>query len=121
MITRDEVLKGHDKEYPLDEVLETNLRALLNAANTLRIAYGKPMIINSGYRPAPYNKSIGGAPNSAHITCQAIDIKDEDGAVKAWLSEDRLVEFGLWMEDASATPSWCHIQVRPAKNRVFKP
>lgn len=121
MITRQEILQGRDISNLLTPTLESNLKTLLDAVNKLRAAYGKPMVVNSGYRPEPYNTSIGGAPNSAHITCQAIDIRDPDGAVKLFCTEDRLKSYGLWMESPAATLTWCHVQVRPAKNRIFIP
>lgn len=121
MITQVEILQGKDGADPLTEGLWTNLTVLLTAVNRLRTAYGKPMIVNSGYRPAAYNKSIGGAPNSAHITCQAVDLRDVDGEIKKFCTEERLKECGLWMEHPSATPTWCHVQVRPANNRIFYP
>lgn len=41
----------------------------------LRDAYGKPIIVNSGYRSPELNKAIGGAKNSQHKLGQAADIK----------------------------------------------
>lgn len=40
----------------------------------LRDAYGKPIIVNSGYRSQALNKAIGGAKNSQHMRGQAADI-----------------------------------------------
>ncbi len=41
----------------------------------LRRAYGKPMVISSGYRDADYNRKIKGAPNSAHLYGKAVDVR----------------------------------------------
>lgn len=41
----------------------------------LRDAYGKPIIVTSGYRSPELNKAIGGAKNSQHMRGQAADIK----------------------------------------------
>jgi uncharacterized protein YcbK (DUF882 family) len=121
MITRDEILMGRDKEYPLDAALEANLQALLSAVNKLRTLYGKPMYVSSGYRPGHYNTDAHGAKNSTHLTCQAVDFKDADGALKTWITEDMLVQCGLYMEAREATPVWLHVQIRPTVNRIFKP
>ena len=99
MISRDEVLMGRDVEFPLTPELEANLSKLLEAVNKLRTLYGKPMIVNSGYRPGHYNTDAGGAPNSAHQLCEAIDIKDEDGEVKKWITVEILEQCGLYQED----------------------
>jgi len=41
----------------------------------LRIAYGKPLVINSGYRCRDHNAAIGGAAKSKHISGIAVDLK----------------------------------------------
>ena len=41
----------------------------------LREAYGKPIIINSGYRCLELNKLIKGSKTSQHLTGQAADIR----------------------------------------------
>ena len=46
----------------------------------LRIAYGKPMVINSAYRTADHNEHIGGSKNSAHISGRAVDVKIDNVA-----------------------------------------
>lgn len=118
-ITREEVLKG--QTCPLE--LEANLADLLHKINILRGIYGQPMIINSGYRTPDHNRRIGGARNSAHLYCQAVDFRDLSGKLKDWLMQNICVleELGLWLEDPSKTAGWCHVQTRPAKSRVFIP
>ncbi len=119
MISRDEILMGRDKEYPLSLSLEDNLAKLLIAVNKLRAAYGKPMYVSSGYRPGKYNVAAGGAKSSSHMTCQAVDFKDADGALKAWITVEILEQCGLYQEDPLKTPTWLHVQVRPTINRIF--
>lgn len=121
MISREEVLMGRDKEFPLTPELETNLSNLLIAVNKLRSLYGKPIYVSSGYRPDHYNWDAHGASNSPHITCQAVDFKDQDNKIKEWLTPKILEECGLYQEDPKYTPTWVHVQIRPTKNRVFKP
>lgn len=128
MVTRDEVLKGRDKDYPLTPELEQNLEQLLDAVNKLRKEYGKPFVITSGYRPGHYNKSARGAKKSAHMSCQAVDIRDTDGEIAKWCLANLhlLIEAGLYMESPFYTHEppgarWVHLQTRPTKNRVFIP
>jgi len=47
---------------------------LLQCAQKMRDAAGKPVIIRSGYRSLAYNRQIGGHPNSRHMQGQAIDV-----------------------------------------------
>ena len=121
MISREEILMGRDAEYPLTPELEANLTSLLEAVNKLREAYGKPMYVSSGYRPGKYNVAAHGAPNSAHCLCMAVDFHDSDGALKDWVTVGILEACGLYQEDPSRTPTWLHVQIRPTRNRVFKP
>lgn len=55
--------------------IERNIEALINnVLDPLRIAYGKPIRVNSGYRSPALNKAVGGAATSQHLTGQAADI-----------------------------------------------
>jgi hypothetical protein len=66
--------KSIDNTAP-PEVVE-NLKALCeNVLEKIRIHFGKPLNINSGYRGPKLNKAIGGAKNSQHMTGQAADIE----------------------------------------------
>lgn len=123
MISRAEVLMGRDKQHPLTPELEANLEKLLKALNVFRQAYGKPMRVTSGYRPSTFNTKAGGARRSAHMTCEACDFADSDGAIKQWALANLnvLEQTGLYMEHPDATPTWCHLQTRPTRNRVFRP
>ncbi len=121
MISRDEVLMGRDKEFPLTPTLEGNLNALLTAVNTLRSLYGKPMTVSSGYRPGHYNEDAGGAYSSPHLTCQAVDFHDGDNSLKNWVTIEILEQCGLYQEHPDHTPTWLHVQIRPTHNRIFIP
>lgn len=121
MISRDEVLMGRDSQYPLSDNLEANLEKLLEAVNKLRSLYGKPMYVSSGYRPGHYNKAAGGAKNSSHLVCLAIDFKDPKNELKKWITVKILEDCGLYMEHPDDTPTWMHVQIRPTKNRIFLP
>lgn len=46
-----------------------------NILDPLRKKYGKPIIINSGFRNKQLNKLIGGSKTSQHLTGQAADIQ----------------------------------------------
>lgn len=121
MISRDEVLMRRDEEFPLTPELENNLSNLLIAVNKLRTLYGKSMYVSSGYRPGHYNKDAGGATNSTHISCQAVDFHDNDNALKNWITVEILEQCGLYQEDPASTPVWIHVDIRPRSHRIFKP
>jgi hypothetical protein len=123
--TVEEYLNGHAKWEDLNLGLQENIVALLTILDKLREQYGKPFIISSGYRPEEYNAKIGGASNSAHITGQAIDIRDSGKELQTWLIENThlIVEYDLYIEKFKFTPTWAHIQIRPTKSgrRFFRP
>lgn len=89
------------------------------------------MFVTSGYRTAKHNAEVDGAKNSAHLYCMAADFEDFSGDLKRFIKADVeksptkesevLKSCGLWMEEPSATPTWIHLQIRPAKKRIFKP
>lgn len=133
LVTKQEILMGRDKQHPLSKEQEENLDKLHKALNLFRQAYGKPLIVSSGYRPAAINAGIGGAQNSAHMHCMAVDFRDTDGSIARYcLSNLKLLQdLGLWLEDPRWTrvkdangkiiSGWCHLQIRPTRKRVFIP
>lgn len=95
---------------------------LLDALQRLRDLWGRPMALTNGYRCPKHNAAVGGAPHSSHMTGEAADIEDADGALDDYCADDILTQCGLWREDPSATSGWCHLQVRPVPNkRTFMP
>jgi uncharacterized protein YcbK (DUF882 family) len=122
-VTHSEILMGRDKESPLSPEQKANLDRLVVAVNIIRKAYNKPMKVSSGYRPGIYNLKAGGAKRSAHLTCEAVDFRDQDGSLAAWCENNLqiLVNAGLYMENSAFTPGWVHLQTRPTKNRIFIP
>ena len=125
MVKLSEFLMGRDKTYPLSLELAVNAAQLLSAINYIRGVYGKPLSVSSGYRPGVFNRAAGGAKNSSHMTCEAIDLRDSDGEFAQWCLDnlDELEKAGLYMEDPSHTPGWVHLQSRAPRSgkRVFLP
>jgi hypothetical protein len=139
-ITKEGVLMGRDKEYPLTPAMEANLERLVDCVNNLLVLAAARGIVRgtvtSGYRPGPYNKKAGGATTSAHCTCEAVDLADPGQDLAHYLQQDwirngntksLLKSCGLYMEHPDATKglvgSWIHLTIRApgSGNRVFKP
>ena len=124
-ITRNEILMGREKEFPLTAELEKNLEKLLKALNQFREIYGKPMHVSSGYRPGAFNESAGGAKKSNHMICLACDFVDVDSSLDSYCvaNQDILEQCGLYLEHPKWTNTWCHLQcVKPASGkRIFVP
>lgn len=50
-----------------------NVRALMAELEKIRAVWGRPIVINSGYRTKTYNQQCGGAKASQHLTANAVD------------------------------------------------
>ena len=73
-----------------------NLEALVNEVlDPLREAYGKPIVVNSGYRCPKHNKEVGGVNGSQHMKGEAADISPVhgEGFTVHGSSSSRIIEF----------------------------
>lgn len=98
-------------------------------------ASAKKRWVHSGWRPKAINDMTkGAAPNSTHLTGEALDASDEDRELARWMlgneqSCNRLglpsyaSKIGLWFEDPRTTPTWLHGQIVPphSLNRIYIP
>lgn len=138
MITLNELLSNNDITS-IPETHRNNLEELLIKMNALRKAYGKPMVVTSGYRSYIQHQNIykqiafkRGVPfyltqvpmKSKHLSGQAVDIADPDFKLHAWCraNVELLEELGLWCEELDKTPR-VHFQSVPPTSgrRFFKP
>ena len=68
-------IKRHIDNTPSKEI-ERSLTALVEKVlDPLREAYGKPIIVTSGYRCPKLNAIVGSTPSSQHVKGEAADIK----------------------------------------------
>ena len=74
------------EHFKYSEFVKTNHReyADKNWLEAIRKVWGKPIVINSGYRCYELNKAVGGAPSSNHRKACAVDIrcKSHDDAMQ---------------------------------------
>jgi hypothetical protein len=87
-----------------------------NIFEPIRVHFGVPIHLSSGYRSAELNKAVGGALSSQHCSGEAIDI-DMDGRpggvtnkmvfdfIKDNLNFDQLI----WEFGTDAAPDWVHV------------
>lgn len=128
MITLADYFMGRDATHAaeLTPVIVANATETVMAVNALLDAFGEYRGVQSGWRPAAVNATtLGAAPNSKHMTCQACDLHDPDGDLDEWALDhpEVLARIGLWQEHPSATRGWAHFQTVPPKSgkRVFYP
>lgn len=128
MISKSELLKGRDLQYPNDYTQEVsdNLDKLLEAMNQVRSAWGNPMVVDSGWRPPAVNAATSGAAKkSKHMSGLAVDILDPDEKLWKWVLENLslMQQLGLYFEDKRWSPTWVHFQLGPPASgkRIFVP
>lgn len=128
LVTKDEILDGRDKTYASEytQEISDNIDTLLVPINEARYKYGKPMHVNSGWRPAAVNAGIPNAAKmSNHMKGLAVDFADPNGELREWVlaNLDYLASLGLYFEDFRWTKGWVHFQCVPpkSKKRIFVP
>lgn len=79
----------------------TNLQELIDNLDVLREHLGHPIRVTSGYRSPEYNKAVGGAQRSKHLTASAADIQMNvtpavvQKTIKQLMSEGKMHKGGL--------------------------
>lgn len=96
-----------------------NIQKLADNLQVLRDHLGKPIFINSGYRTPKYNKSVGGAAASQHLTASASDIrvtgmtsKEVHATILKLISEGKMHSGGLGLYN-----SFVHYDIRKTVSR----
>lgn len=119
LINSDTAKKKGIKNIPSSEQ-EKNLIALVdNILDPLRLAYGKPIIVTSGFRSNELNKAIGGSSTSQHRDGQAVDIRTiEDTKSENKKLFDLIIKLDLPFDQLIDEHNfdWVHVSYSP-KNR----
>lgn len=123
-------LLGHHSISDIPIAHQQNMDMLLKAMAIVREAWGKPMIVTSGWRNEQDMRRIYGndpyPKGSAHLSGLAVDIADKDGTLNHWLKNDptgitSLEKAGLYCEERQGP--WQHFQLGAPKSgrRFFNP
>lgn len=116
-LCRSETAKKKGIDNSPSEVIKENIEALvLNVLDPLREAFGKPIIVNSGYRSNMLNDAVGGAKNSQHTRGEAADITAQDvrdnlklfEIIRETLPFDQLI----WEKGTRTYPAWVHVSFK---------
>lgn len=75
-LLRSETALNHGIEnLPSWEEVENLKELATDVLDPIRIEWGQPIIVNSGYRSEELNAKVGGVLNSAHMVGKAADIR----------------------------------------------
>ena len=127
-VTRSETAKRKGiSNTPTAEHLDNFKLLAEKVFEPIRLHFGVPIHISSGYRSKELNDAIGGSQTSQHSKGQAIDI-DMDGStngvtnkmiydfIKEKLDFDQLI----WEFGTNSNPDWVHVSYTKTGNRKQK-
>lgn len=108
----------------IPEPAKKNIAALIDTVlDPLREAWGKPIIVTSGYRCPELNKAVGGANTSHHLSGMAADITTGNKVDNRRLFA-LVLKLGLPFTQLidESNFSWVHISLDPAnvKRQILK-
>lgn len=83
--------------------------SFLDKLEKVRSIYGKPMLINSGYRCQLNNSIVGGEPHSAHLDGNAADISIIGSQERYELVRAAIM---AGAEGIGVYPRWIHIDFK---------
>ncbi len=88
----------------------------LDMLDALRLAYNRPIILNSAFRCEKKNREVGGAPDSQHLLGLAADIACADSAERFLLVK---LAFSLGFRGIEVGADWVHVDFRAGLERMF--
>lgn len=107
---------------PTKQVEESLVKLVDNILDPLRKAYGKAIIVSSGYRCAKLNKLVGGSSTSQHVKGEAVDIRTvHDTPKENKKLYDLIIQLNLPFDQLinEYNYDWVHVSFGP-KNRRQK-
>lgn len=122
---RSETASKHSIKNKIPEKYLQNIFSLANLLEIIREIYGKPIIINSGYRCPELNRLVGGSVNSQHLTGSAADIRTKSNTKSdnkelfeliVGLQKSNKIEFRSLINEKDF--SWIHIAVQDDEHSV---
>ena len=116
-VTRSETAKRRGiSNQPTAEHLENFKLLAEKVFEPIRLHFGVPIHISSGYRSAALNKAVGGSKTSQHCSGEAIDI-DMDGSANGitnkmifdFIKDNLQFDQIIWEFGTDSNPDWVHV------------
>lgn len=111
--------KGIDNKCTKEDA-ERLKKLIEKVLDPLREAYGKPIVVTSGYRCPALNKAVGGSPTSDHMKGCAADVHGtpntkEENKRLFYLAQSINIEWKQLIDEKNF--SWVHISYMEGANR----
>ena len=96
-----------------------NLKQLcVNVLEPLRVLFGQPIKVNSGFRSKSVNTKIKGAATSQHMKGEAADITSVNNSLLFKLIRDNFTfDQLIWEAGDDKQPAWVHVSYKQHGNR----
>ena len=96
-----------------------NLKQLcVNVLEPLRVLFGQPIKVNSGFRSKSVNTKIKGAATSQHMKGEAADITSVNNSLLFKLIRDNFTfDQLIWEAGDNNQPAWVHVSYKQHGNR----
>lgn len=118
-LTRSTTADARGIDNRCDLTAAENLKNLVEQVlDPVREWYGKPVLVNSGFRSPALNRAVGGVPSSQHVKGEAADItagsKEENRLLFDYIRENLPFDQLINEKDLS----WIHVSLkRHGRNR----
>lgn len=109
----DTAKKKGIKNEPNQEHIFNLILLCQKVLEPLRVKYGEPFVINSGYRCPELNKEVGGVVTSQHTKGQACDVRVKEPKKLLNL----LMDMDLDFDQAILYPTFLHLSYDKDRNR----
>lgn len=118
-LTRSQYAARHgiDMTPPLDVRAEL-FQLMVRVLDPIREAWGRPIIVDSGYRPKVVNDAVGGSPVSDHLTGRAADLVPTQGTAEDLMLCVHRIAADLPLHQCILEFGWVHVSILPADQRV---
>ena len=119
---RSSVADKYNIDNTIPKELVPHIEELIDFLNPIREAWGKPIIVTSGYRCNELNKKVGGVSNSAHTIGYGVDLVSGDFSmfsnfIKSYFQSHPEVKFDQVIIERSGKSQWIHIGLYNRDNK----
>ena len=117
LVASDVAAKKKIDNTPSFEVVEHLSELTEKILEPLRVAWGSPIKVTSGYRCEKLNKAVGGVASSAHMRGDAADLQPTNGKIDDFITFARLwfmnthTRFDQLLDERSGRSRWMHISI----------